>query len=164
MNKPLLAAVAGVTFGLFLGGLAFHKAGFRSCERRAAVDHVPLTRVVVQRTVVATPCPSMEEEPAPAPVFDADDIDSVLSYAQTQYVNGDYAGAIATAKRVDRKSKPNVRAARIMGSAACQLKDTKLADEAYRRLDAPGRQYMVYVCQRSGVTVSGRHFRIAKDE
>ena len=106
----------------------------------------------------------MEEEPAPAPTFDTDDIDSVLSYAQTQYVNGDYAGAIATAKRVDRKGKPNVRAARIVGSAACQLKDTKLADEAYRRLDAPGRQYMVYVCQRSGVTMSGRHFRLAKGD
>ena len=164
MNKPLLAAVAGVTFGLFLGGLAFHGASFRSCERRATVDHVPLTRVVVQRTVVATPCPSMEEEPAPAPVFDGHDVDSVLSQAQTLYVNGDYAAAISAAKSVERKGKPNIRAARIIGSAACQLKDTKLADESYRRLDAPGRQYMVYVCQRSGMTISGRHFRLAKDE
>ncbi len=166
MNKPLLAAVAGVSFGLFLGGLAFHGAGLRTCQRRATVDHVPLTRVVVQRTVVAHPCPSMQAEPEAQtpPALDHSDPDSVLSYAQTLYVNGDYEQAIAVAKSVDRRGRPSVRAARIIGSAACNLHNTKLADEAYRHLDAPGRQYMVYVCQRSGVTVSGRHFRLAKDE
>jgi hypothetical protein len=164
MNKPLLAAVAGVSFGLFLGGLSFYGLGARTCQRRATVDHVPLTRVVVQKTVVAHPCPSMQDEPQAdsAPTLDRSDPDSVLSYAQTLYVNGDYAQAISVAKSVESKSR--VRAARIIGSAACNLRDTKLADEAYRKLDAPGRQYMVYVCQRQGVTINGRHFRLAKDE
>jgi hypothetical protein len=119
MNKPLLAAVAGVSFGLFLGGLSFYGLGARTCQRRATVDHVPLTRVVVQKTVVAHPCPSMQDEPQAdsAPTLDRSDPDSVLSYAQTLYVNGDYAQAISVAKSVESKSR--VRAARIIGSAAC---------------------------------------------
>lgn len=165
MNKPLLAAVAGVSFGLFLGGLAFHSAGLRTCQRRAAVEGALPARVVVQKTVVAHPCPSMQEEPEPEspPAVDRSDPDSVLSYAQTLYVNGDYAQAISVAKTVERKGH-SVRASRIIGSAACNLRNTKLADEAYRNLDAPGRQYMVYVCQRSGVAISGRHFRLAKGD
>ena len=164
MNKPLLAAVAGVSFGLFLGGLAFHGAGLRTCSRRATVDHVPLTRVVTHRTVTVHPCPSMSVESVQAPTLDPSDPDSVLSYAQTMYVNGDYEQAISVAKSVERKGRPDIRAQRIIGSAACSLKNTKLADEAYRRLDAPGRQYLVYVCQRNGISINGRHFRLNKDE
>ena len=76
------------------------------------------------------------------------DADS-LSAAQTAYVNGDYAKAIQLAKCASKDSP--IRAQRIIGSAACSLGDAEQATEAYRRLDVPGRQYVTYVCQRSGL-------------
>lgn len=55
-----------------------------------------------------------------------------------------------------------VRAWRIIGGAACHLKDLTLANDAYRHLDAAGRQYMVYVCQREGISTSGNQFRLSE--
>ena len=84
------------------------------------------------------------------------DADS-LSAAQTAYVNGDYAKAIQLAKCASKDSP--IRAQRIIGSAACSLGDAEQATEAYRRLDVPGRQYVTYVCQRSGLVIRGSAFQ-----
>lgn len=161
MNKPIIAAITGVTFGLFLGGLMFTQSGSRCCSRKA-VHSVETTHVVVQTVPARPPCRQAEVEPERSAMEmpDLSDDDSILSYAQTLYVNGEYEKAITVAKRVDGKGQPSVRSARIQGAAACSLRNPQLADQAFRRLDAAGRQYLVYVCQRNGLSVHGRHFRI----
>jgi len=95
----------------------------------------------------------------PAPAENAADVDTKLSEAQTEYVNGNYSKAIEMAKSVQKGSP--VRAWRIIGSAACNIKDLKLVNDAYRRLDAPGRQYLVYVCQRNGIQNTGNQFKLS---
>lgn len=96
----------------------------------------------------------------PTPVENTADVDSKLSEAQTEYVNGNYVKAIEMAKSVQKGSP--VRAWRIIGSAACNVKDLKLVNDAYRRLDPPGRQYLVYVCQRNGIQNTGNQFRLSE--
>ena len=88
-------------------------------------------------------------------VVTGDDAD-ILTAAQVAYVNGDYAQAIAIAKRASTDSP--TRAYRIIGSAACSLGDVEQATQAYRRLDPAGRQYVTYVCQRSGIVQKGNTF------
>ena len=95
----------------------------------------------------------------PAAAENSADVDSKLSEAQTEYVNGNYQKAIEMAKSVQKGSP--VRAWRIIGSAACNIKDLKLVNDAYRRLDAPGRQYLVYVCQRNGIQNTGNQFKLS---
>ena len=89
------------------------------------------------------------------------DPDEVLTIAQTCFVNGDYRGSIAVAQKVVKASP--VRAWRIIGAAACSLKDVKLATAAYRKLDSAGRQYLVYGCQRQGIQSSGDTFVLAAE-
>lgn len=96
----------------------------------------------------------------PAPAENTADVDTKLSEAQTEYVNGNYSKAIEMAKSVQKGSP--VRAWRIIGSAACNIKDLKLVNDAYRRLDAPGRQYLVYVCQRNGIQNTGNQFKLSE--
>ena len=150
MYKPLVAAITGVSFGLFLGVLGYKMNS--SCPRRAAM----------QSSATATemhPCRMRQAVTQHPPVVievatSTEDMttDDILSAAQTAYVNGDYKESIRIAMDVQASSP--VRAWRIMGSAACHTGDQMLVDRAYRRLDAPGRQYLVYVCQRSGMTVN----------
>lgn len=94
----------------------------------------------------------MAKERPCTPSAPTDDTDSVFTEAQTRFVNGDFAQAIALSRSV-MKSNP-VRAWRIIGGAACHLKDSKLASEAYRLLDVPGRQYLVYACQREETPIT----------
>ena len=86
------------------------------------------------------------------------DVDARLSEAQTEYINGNYQKAVDLALAVQKASP--VRAWRIIGSAACNMKDLKRVNDAYRRLDAPGRQYLVYVCQRNQLVLSGNQFKL----
>jgi pSer/pThr/pTyr-binding forkhead associated (FHA) protein len=100
-----------------------------------------------------------DKTPVKADVSPAD-ADAALTEAQTNFVNGNYAQAISQARQMTKASP--VRAWRIIGGAACHLRDVRLANEAYRHLDAPGRQYMVYVCQREGMTNQGNQFKLAE--
>ncbi|MFO0573131.1 MAG: FHA domain-containing protein [Polyangia bacterium] len=100
-----------------------------------------------------------KKEPVKADVSAAD-ADAALTEAQTNFVNGNYQQAISQARQMTKASP--VRAWRIIGGAACHLRDVKLANEAYRHLDAPGRQYMVYVCQREGMTNQGNQFKLSE--
>lgn len=104
-------------------------------------------------TTTATKPPPVEA------VKDAKDVDEVLRNAQISYVNGDYKQAIELAKTAVKVS-PN-RAWRIIGSAACNLKDLKPINDAYKKLDPPGKQYLIYVCQRNGIVLSGSQFKSA---
>ena len=110
-------------------------------------------RVIVQRP----PCqaPRIVESPP----IEVNHPDTTLTIAQTEYVNGNYQNAITLARTAVNDSP--VRAWRIMGAAACVQKDAKLATDAFRHLDAAGRQYLVYVCQRNGlVNYHGRQFKL----
>jgi len=105
--------------------------------------------------------PELPKEPQPAPVArPMGDVDTRLSEAQTEYVNGNYQKAIDMAKAVQKGSP--IRAWRIIGSAACNIKDLKLVNDAYRRLDRDGRIYLLYVCQRNGIQNSGAQFLLAE--
>jgi pSer/pThr/pTyr-binding forkhead associated (FHA) protein len=122
------------------------------------------------RPVAETHKPRKEKEPKeekaappaekPAAAESGADVDTKLSEAQTEYVNGNYTKAIEMAKSVQKGSP--IRAWRIIGSAACNVKDLKLVNDAYRRLDAPGRQYLVYVCQRNGIQNTGNQFKLSE--
>src|SRR5205807_1547422 len=68
------------------------------------------------------------------------------------YSNGRYGDAIELARSV--QSMNPARAWRIIGAAACNIKDVKLASEASKQLDAAGRQYIVYSCQRNSIILS----------
>lgn len=175
MNKPILAAATGVLFGALLGATAYHKLGSPCPETVEAVTTQQVT-VSVERTIVVE-VPDTETEvtepaqpadpPAEAGCECPDDAltscaDTKLTQAQTDYVNGYYASAIKCARTV-RHEAP-VRAWRIMGGAACHLHDLKVADQAFKHLDAPGRQYMIYVCQREGISRPNNHFRMTDDE
>lgn len=162
MNKPILAAGAGVAFGLFLGMLYFGNLYTPS----------PYLRELVAPTVApspAPPAPPQVEPPTPCeePVTVEVQIAHImtqdpLSDAQTAFIDGDYAEAIALARPV-RSSSP-MRAWRITGSAACHLHDGKLADEAFHRLkDVASRQYLVYVCAHAGMHRTGRHFTLDEE-
>lgn len=84
--------------------------------------------------------------------------DSILSQAQTEYVNGNYAKAIDRAKLAIKNSP--IRAYRIMGSSACSKKDLKLVREAYAHVDTAGRNYLIYVCQRNAIQLVGNTFKL----
>ena len=88
------------------------------------------------------------------------DVDHALSNAQKEYVNGNFSLAISLAKAVQRGNP--IRAWRIIGASACNIKDVKLASESFKQLDSAGRQYMIYACQRQGITSSGSQFKLSE--
>lgn len=162
MKKPLLIAALCTTFGVFMGALGHHYYQPKHTLRlelapTAAPTPAPSPAPTVV-TAAAEPRTSDEhecEQPALEPRTAAD-LDQVLTEAQTEYVNGDYQRAIDQARR-GLKGAP-IRAWRIIGGAACHLRDARLATDAYRRLDPPGRQYLVYVCRREGLGATGGRF------
>ena len=88
------------------------------------------------------------------------DVDQALTNAQTEFTNGNFSQSISMAKAVQRGNP--TRAWRIIGAAACNIKDVKLASEAFKHLDSAGRQYMIYACQRQGITSSGAKFKLSE--
>lgn len=85
----------------------------------------------------------------------APEIDDVLSNAQSSYVNGNYRAAVSTARAVQGQSP--VRAWRIIGAAACYLKDASLIKDASRRLRAHDaeQRLLSYACKINGIDLSG---------
>ena len=107
--------------------------------------------------------PPSHARPRPQPEAATDDnaaaVDQTLSNAQTEYVNGNFHRAISLSSSVQRLNP--TRAWRIIGAAACNLKDVKLASEAFRHLDPASQQYLIYTCQRQNITSSkGSKFRL----
>lgn len=167
MKQVLAAAITGVYFGAVLGISIY----------RMAEEPTPALLVPVEvKAVPAPPEPPRMVTPPPRPAveipvvsacapdqlkIEGKDPDEVLSIAQTCFVNGDYRGSIDTAQKVVKASP--VRAWRIIGAAACSLKDVKLATAAYKKLDSAGRQYLVYSCQRQGIQSSGDTFVLAAE-
>lgn len=167
MKQVLAAAITGVYFGAVLGISIY----------RMAEEPTPALLLPVEvKAVPAPPEPPRIVAPPPRPTveipvvsecapdqlkIDGKDPDEVLSIAQTCFVNGDFRGSISTAQKVVKASP--VRAWRIIGAAACSLKDVKLATAAYKKLDSAGRQYLVYGCQRQGIQSSGDAFVLSPE-
>ena len=83
----------------------------------------------------------------------------MIEEAQLHYVNGDFAEAIRVARALNTGAGvTTTKAWRILGAAACKIEDFNLINEAYRHVDAVSRQYMLYVCQQSGVRLSAGQF------
>lgn len=161
MNHPLIAAASGVLFGCVLCTSAY--LAHQRPSPLFASD--PPVQARVQSVVAPPPTPAPDPLPAePAVASDCFDPDATLSQAQTAYVNGDYAEAIDLAELCTDVAP--VRSMRIIGAASCVLHDLECLRTAYRHLDAPGRQYLVYVCQRNGVTFRqrGKHLIAAVDK
>jgi hypothetical protein len=91
----------------------------------------------------------MPPPPPPKLVATSTNADRVLSDAQRENLQHNYARALQLARSVQQESP--MRAWRTIGSAACGLKDRNLVKEAYLKLDQGGRQYLFFVCQHSGI-------------
>ncbi len=116
------------------------------CTRRAAPT---------PRQIVAVPAPAQAIVEPPAASVE-DPLEQALHAAQTAYVNADYAEAVRIAGPL-RDTAVSSRAWRVIGGAACQMKDLKQVGEAYNHLDSDSRQFVTYVCHRNGVRSIGKH-------
>ena len=81
---------------------------------------------------------------------DAAAAEKILLDARDAYVHGQYATAIAIAKKAV-KAQPD-QAWRLIGASSCFLKDRNGAVEAWNKLDSQGRSSVTYVCKRNGLT------------
>jgi hypothetical protein len=93
-------------------------------------------------------CPGDEATDEPHPPKSGEP-EAVWVKAQDAYVHGRYSEAIALAEQVKDKARGN----RIIGASSCLLKKPERARAAYDELDAPGRMFLKYVCERNGVTL-----------
>lgn len=95
------------------------------------------------------------KDPAPDPKLsggeDAAAAKKILLDARDAYVHGQYANAIAIAKRAV-KAQPN-QAWRLIGASSCFLKDRNGALQAWNQLDSQGRSFLKYVCSRNAITI-----------
>lgn len=83
-----------------------------------------------------------------------------LRMAQTEFNRGNFSHAINLADSV--KSIKQMRAWRIIGTSACHIKDSRLAGESLKHLDAAGRQHVTYICKTQRITTiqgAGSPFR-----
>ena len=130
-------------------------------HQRADFRHAsPPAAIAVQAPPVATPpvvaMPlRLEADPSePEPLDDCAAPEATLRAAQKAYASGEYDDAISLAE-LCTDVEPQ-RAMRIIGAASCVLHDLDCLKTAYRASDAPGRQYLVYTCQRHGISFRQR--------
>jgi hypothetical protein len=153
MKNPLLIAALCTSFGVFMGALGHHYYQPKHTLRvELAPLVVPTAALQAAPPVAVTADPRARDEHAcdlPRGPLSGAEVDQLLTEAQTEYVNGDYQRSLELARRGVKDSP--IRAWRIIGGTACHLRDARLASDAYRHLDPPGRQYLVYVCRREGL-------------
>ena len=124
---------------------------------RPTPDRTPKTPKTPKPTGEGKTRPEPDEGKGSEAGSDASEVEAAkLNDAMTALTNGDTARAIELARPLGKFT----RAWRIIGAAACQLKDTRQVTEAYRHLDASGKQYLQYVCLRYGVLREGSSFRL----
>lgn len=97
----------------------------------------------------------VKEAERTVPVKDASAVAAALSSAQAEYVNGNYRAAVLAARSVQDQSP--VHAWRIIGAAACYLRDTALIRDAYRRLRSRSAEQglLTYACKLNGLDPTG---------
>jgi len=167
MKKVFTAAVSGVLFGAVLG-ISIYRA---AQEPAGTIEATPIEVVIVS----APPATGLLPASRPGYLKASDDgsrepgscgknlrtmtfvnDDARLTAAQIELVNGHYHDAITLAASAVEQSP--LRAYRIMGAAACQLRDPAGATTAYQHSEAIGRQYLRYVCQHNGISFQHGHF------
>ncbi|HZS35850.1 MAG TPA: hypothetical protein VFF06_03440 [Polyangia bacterium] len=137
----LLAAAGGCTEQRL--ELEQEKAKNRQLEQQVQLMQLQLDQARKQ-------IDELKAKPAEAPVErSAAGDEKSLQDAQDAYVHGEYKKAIDLARSgIDHAPG---RAWRVIGASHCFLKDTSEAREAWSHLDAQGKQFLKYVCSRSGV-------------
>jgi hypothetical protein len=157
MNKPLIAAAAGVAFGgVLTAALILNFGNFTACPRPERIVVVEATAPPpVELPIDATPC-RVDSLPDAESRFAADEL---LTVAQRAYDDGNYACALGAARKA-RGMEP-LRAWRMMGAIGCRQGDPELADRAFLRLDAPSRQFLISVCAVQGFVHERGRFRSA---
>lgn len=97
----------------------------------------------------------VKEAERTVPAKDAPEVAAALSSAQTEYVNGNYRAAVLAARSVQDQSP--VHAWRIIGAAACFLRDGALIRDAYRRLRSRSAEQglLSYACKLNGLDPTG---------
>lgn len=162
MNKPLVAAAAGVAFGGVLTAALFWNFSDRAsrCTRSPRVIVVeapqPARAAVELPITTATSC-QLDSVPDAETRFAADEL---LTVAQRAYDDGNYACTLGAARKA-RRIEP-IRAWRLMGAVGCQQGDAELADRAFLRVDLPSRHYLIAVCAQHGLTHERGRFRSAE--
>jgi hypothetical protein len=162
MNKPLVAACAGVAFGGVLTAALFWNLSDRAarCTRSSRVVFVeaPMpVRAAVELPLTGSTCCQLESVPDAESRFAADEL---LTMAQRAYDDGNYPCALGAAKKA-RRVEP-IRAWRLMGAVGCQQGDAELADRAFLRVDLPSRHYLIAVCAQHGLAHERGRFRSAE--
>jgi hypothetical protein len=107
------------------------------------------TQLARQTAAEPTAKPKSDDDALHAAAPSGDD--ALLLDAQDQYVHGQYALAIETAKRA-LPSSPS-KAWRIIGAANCFTKNRAGAHEAWSKLGVQERSFLVYVCARNHITL-----------
>ena len=85
----------------------------------------------------------------------------VLREAQDAIMNGDARKAVSLALSVAQQPGSQSQAWRFIGTAACKLKDPRLAVRAFRNLKPDEQQLIVTLCSRNGMVFEAGQFRIA---
>lgn len=165
MNKPLVAAVAGVVFGGVLSAtLVMHLLG-SGLLAEPAVRAVPVVPVVPVPIVLPEAPSEALEDGVPCRAATMPEAqtslaaDWLLNSAQRAYEEGNYPCVQALARKA-RRVEP-LRAWRLLGATACQQRDSVAARQALVRLDGPSRGYLITVCAASGLVFERGHFRAA---
>ncbi|MCS6914510.1 MAG: hypothetical protein NZ890_14865 [Myxococcota bacterium] len=93
-----------------------------------------------------------------APAEPAEPAAKLLEQAQVAYAEGDRAQAISLALAAAQRG--GGRAAwRFLGSAACQVRDARLATRAYRHLPEEDRTFVLGLCRRQQLEYVDGAFR-----
>jgi serine/threonine protein kinase len=156
--------------GSFLAGGLILYVGLPSQRAASVADLAPAATVPPPKappvaSPVASPVARVEPPPA-APAISGpravapSDPEKLINEAQKQYTAGRYDKAIELARSAQRGSPE--RAWRIIGSAACALRDRPLVDESLSRLDALSRKYVTDVCGRHGLHLGEELFKPVK--
>ena len=127
-------------------------------ERDALISACRARNILALDVMLA---PQTDASDAERPSLSAAEADRKLNAAQDEYIKGNYKSAMTMAWAAQR-SDP-ARAWRVIGSAACNTRQISVIDDAYSRLDAQGREYLLYVCRRNGIQMAGKQFKVMND-
>lgn len=177
-GQTLMATGVATAFALTIvaivwGGYEYWSR--RSTSRPATPEPQVSNTTVQKKTASGTPAtysapvnqfpPSTEPQARPtvAAVLSSrptPNVDEILQRAQTAHTNGEYRKVISLALPVAaRRPTP---AWRLIGNAACNLKDLKLANDAYRYLDASGKNYISMSCAKKDIQIVDGQFRLSR--
>ncbi len=134
----------------------------------ATIDRVDLGPVVLpvapakQRVKIQRKKPKVTESPSRqnAAKLTSVYVKQALDRAQEEIDRGNFEHAIELARAVAPRNYQG--AWRLIGVAACNLTDAKLADAAFNRIDPGARDYIEFICRANGLTLVNGLFRVRK--